>query len=132
MNELKRNELRSVKLDVRKPDGSIDLEKSRAFQAMMTEGSTNKYYGNFVSSDIKSEYENEGFFLYVDEEGMLSLSDKESYRLFKSHRYKEITFEPETRYVAKIKNTEKEDKIKELESYVKSIQEELIKLKGDS
>lgn len=129
MNELKRNELRNTKLDVRKPDGTIDLEKSKAFQELVTGGDIEKYCGHATSLDVKKEYEN-ACFLYVRDSGMMSLGYKDDESYFKLESYKEITFEPETKYVAKLKDTKKQNKIKELEAKIKSIQDEVDSLKG--
>lgn len=84
--------LLNTKLDCRKPDGSVDVELSKAFQEVVTGGEHTLYAGWMVHSKREAE---EVFtsapFLYVKESGVLSLGEDEKY-FNNQTNYKQIDF----------------------------------------
>ena len=131
--------LLNVKIDLRKPDGSIDVEKNLAFQEAVTGNTLEQYCGyaraGTTLESLRKEFSNSPF-LFVGSNGMLTLLSKEDDAYFRSHSYKEVNFEYERKltYKATTKPVQtKEDlekvKLKQelLLSRIENLEEELTK-----
>ena len=95
--------LQNVKIDLRKPEGSIDVEKNLAFQEAVTGNTLEQYCGyartGTTLESIRKEFSNKPF-LFVGGNGMLSLSDDYDYFISTSH--KEVNFEYERKFTYKV------------------------------
>jgi hypothetical protein len=122
----------SIKVDLRNPDGTIDVEKNLAFQEAITGGAHSLYCGNAVHSleELKEDFSNIPF-IYVLENGMLALGSDEY--CFKNHSLQEVefTFKRELTYeITEVYSPTEEELLLEahrlsLNKTVKNLQEQL-------
>jgi hypothetical protein len=96
--KFKQHKLRNVKIDLRKPDGTVDEEKSAAFQEAVFEGGGKWCYSHSVEA---KKTKKRCPFIYVSCDGDLLFTDSESAFNENHCTHKEVNFN----YIRKLEYT---------------------------
>jgi hypothetical protein len=124
----KQHPLRNVKIDLRKPDGSIDQELGRAFQEAVIESDGFWVIGCRLMNFIQKPY------LYVSSEG--AITDGRNGAHFKNKRCQEIafTYERKLTYTVEPVNTKEKELnnlIAKLSSQIEEAKTEISKFRSE-
>ena len=126
--------LLNVKIDLRKPDGTVDIEKNLAFQEAVTGNDHSLYCGNGCSGQTleksKQEFSEAGF-IFVSDSGMISTGDCGEINYFNSQTYKQIdfTYERKLSFEASYTETKEDKEVTALKEVIDSLQEQLSEAK---